>query len=138
MAVKTHLGYIGIGSNIDSGEKEITLALEFLEKNCDSVELSRIYKTPSVSGDGSEYYNAVARVVTNIEAIEFSQELKRWEISRGRRDREREIKIVPIDLDLVIYDDEVLRQRDFMQSYFTIGYQWLLSGADHAPSERIV
>lgn len=122
-----HIAYIGIGSNNADGQREIQLAGEFLAESLGKVEMSDVYTTPAISGDGSIYFNAVVCVVTDLDAEELNVRLKHWELCRGRDDAARVARRVPIDLDIVIFDGIVLRQRDFSQTYFQIGYQLLQS-----------
>lgn len=122
-----HTAYISIGSNIADGQREIQLARDSLAESLETVEMSDVYTTPAISGDGSIYFNAVACVVTDLDADELNVRLKHWELCRGRDDAARIARRVPIDLDIVIFDGVVLRQRDFSQTYFQIGYQSLQS-----------
>ncbi len=122
-----HRAYISIGSNIADGQNEIRLARDYMADCFGSVEMSDIYTTPAVSGDGSIYFNAVACVDTVLDVEELNVSLKRRECSRGRDEAARIARRVPIDLDIVIFDDVIIRPQDYKQMYFQIGYQSLQS-----------
>lgn len=123
MANRTLL--ISIGSNMADGEFRLTATFDFLRREFGYVEISPIYRTDSVSGDGSVYYNAVARVTTDREDSEVDASFKVWEISQGRNDEMRRLKLVPVDLDIVISGDKVIRPRDAGREYFQYGYRLL-------------
>ena len=48
--------------------------------------------------------------------------MKRWEREAGRIAHS---KSVPLDIDIVVFDGQVVRPRDFAQEYFKIGYRAL-------------
>ena len=43
----------------------------------------------------------------------------------GRDSEARERGDVPLDVDIVLFDAEIVRPRDFSQSFFRIGYESL-------------
>ena len=49
--------------------------------------------------------------------------LKQHEIAEGRTDEMRARKQVPIDIDIVIYDGEILRPNDYNQAFFQKGWK---------------
>lgn len=53
--------------------------------------------------------------------------LKDWESLQGRTRVSSEEGVVPIDLDLVIFDSRILRPKDFERHYFNKGYRELLA-----------
>ncbi|MDE6556548.1 MAG: hypothetical protein K2K55_06245, partial [Duncaniella sp.] len=56
--------------------------------------------------------------------------LKEFEAGQGRTHAETQDGIIPIDLDLVIWDFTIKRPKDFERHYFNRGYaQLLASGA---------
>ena len=51
--------------------------------------------------------------------------LKLYETTHGRTPACKLAGLVPIDLDIVMWNGEVVRQRDFNQDYFQIGWKQL-------------
>lgn len=90
---------------------------------------SHIYDTPECNGKGSVYANAVAAYSTteNIETVEAA--LKDYERECGRDDEARRRGYVPVDIDIVCLNGDVLRPRDFRQSFFAIGFARLSESA---------
>jgi 7,8-dihydro-6-hydroxymethylpterin-pyrophosphokinase len=53
--------------------------------------------------------------------------LKDWEAECGRTQVDTLEGIIPIDLDLVIWDEHIKRPKDFERHYFNLGYRELLA-----------
>ena len=53
--------------------------------------------------------------------------LKKWEADHGRTQMKTFEGVIPIDIDLVIWDSRILRPRDFERHYFNVGYRQLLA-----------
>lgn len=114
--------YVSLGSNVAEGKVEIEEAFRFLDGVLDDTAHSSIYVTAPLSGIGANYRNAVTFGWTDISAEELSKLFKEYERSRGRRPEDKEAGRVVVDLDLVIYGDKVLRERDASCDFFVKGY----------------
>lgn len=112
---------IGIGSNTPDGAAQVDAACRWLATTFADVRCSESYLTPGVGVRcaGMTYRNAVATARTPLSADEVTRMLKEYESSHGRVKGSKE---VTIDLDLVIYDDRLIRPVDFARSYFQQGY----------------
>lgn len=121
----THFIAIGIGSNTPNAQRHVDEACRWLAGTFTGVRCSESYLTDGV-GDrcrGMKYRNAVAVGHTGLTAEDVCRQLKEYEVTHGR---DRGVSEVPIDLDLVVYDDEVLRHSDFDRMYFLKGYRALI------------
>lgn len=114
---------LSVGSNCRYSE--VGKAMEWLGNILDSCRHSHEYLTPALQGYGDPYTNAVVAGVTSADYSEFETMLKRYERERGRDECARERGDVPIDIDIVIWDGEVVRPRDFRQDFFQTGYRAL-------------
>lgn len=47
---------------------------------------------------------------------------KQFEISLGRDAQARTRGDVPVDIDIVVFDGKIMRERDFESEFFRIGY----------------
>lgn len=113
---------ISVGSNIVDGESAVADAVRWLQ-DCLSVEaISSIYSTPPLSGQGSNYFNLVARGVSSYSLDDFKVLSKEYELRYGRDDNSRRLGVVPIDIDVVVYNNDVVRPRDYEAEYFKIGF----------------
>lgn len=111
---------IGIGSNI-SAEINIPAMLKFLSQDFEIVQVSNLIQTKAIGiTDQADYTNGAVRIRTQLSLTELSVYLKNLEDRMGR-DRNQE-KFGPrnIDLDILIWNDEVIDPdyytRDFLQN----------------------
>ncbi|WP_198263890.1 2-amino-4-hydroxy-6-hydroxymethyldihydropteridine diphosphokinase [sulfur-oxidizing endosymbiont of Gigantopelta aegis] len=125
-----HLVYVGIGSNIEQ-EKYIRLAVKYLQeyfsksvadKDCD-LKLSPVYKTQAIGFEGDDFFNLVASFNTTMSPIEVEKTLKEIEHQNGRRRNQEKFSARTLDIDLLLYDDEIIHQdgisvpRDEIEKY---------------------
>lgn len=120
----TYSAIISIGSNFGNREKNVRNAIEWLSSNDDVIIIKRsdIYETPEVYGNGSAYINAVAEIGTSLSLGLLTDRVKKFEISSGRNSECRDLGLVPIDIDIVVWNQEVIRPKDFSCDFFKIGY----------------
>ena len=102
--------YIGIGSNLGDSRSNCEKAIEKIGLLLDFklIKVSGFYLTEPVGSKGQEWYvNAVAAADTLMPAHDLMRNLLKIESDMGRIRKERwESRI--IDLDLLIYGDEVI------------------------------
>ena len=120
--------YLGLGSNHPQARRYLDSALSALRDAFGSVDVSESIVTDAVNGVDPPYTNAAARISTALEPEALNRELKAIEASLGRTRPavKTHPNIVEIDIDLVVYDGDVLRPRDFSAQYFAPLYQSLL------------
>lgn len=117
---------IGIGSNAPDREARMKEGIAQLHQFLNHVVTSEIYETVSISPrDASPFLNAVAGATTTLSRSALIDRLKEIERLAGRH--EAAPGIVTLDLDLVIFNGQIIRDRDFEQAYFNIGYRQLLA-----------
>ena len=104
----THDCIIGIGSNIDPGQN-IAAALFFLRQEHALIAVSSLIITSPIGiTDQPDFLNGAAKVVTEMELVDFQNYLK------GMEDRLKRDRTAPrygprtIDLDIVIWDGEII------------------------------
>jgi 2-amino-4-hydroxy-6-hydroxymethyldihydropteridine diphosphokinase len=108
--------YIGIGSNLGDALKNCRHAVESLSL-VEGIEITRVspfYKTEPVGIENQNLFiNAVAEIKTVLSARNLFQTIQNIEKDMGR---EIEVKGGPriIDLDLLFYGQEVIRDRDLL------------------------
>jgi 2-amino-4-hydroxy-6-hydroxymethyldihydropteridine diphosphokinase len=106
--------YVGLGSNVGDRVGMITRALACLACGPDIVlrETSPLYLTPAWGHqDQRDFLNAACRFDTHLGPRGLLERLKRIEAGLGRR---RRFKWGPreIDLDLLFYGEEIVREDD--------------------------
>jgi 2-amino-4-hydroxy-6-hydroxymethyldihydropteridine diphosphokinase len=110
---KHHLAYIGIGSNLGDRSQNARDAIRLLEDH-PSIRvkaLSHFYETEPLTLRGEKqnfYLNCVLKIETTMNPIQLFNVMQDVEKLLGRV---REIKWEPrtIDLDLLLFDDEIFR-----------------------------
>lgn len=119
------MGYhviLSIGSNCGNRLRNVSEATKWLSSLLDSCMVSDIYETPEIHGSGSLYMNAVLSGYTSYSPSELNMVLKQYEIRAGRDENCRSNGLVPMDIDIVIFDGEVIREADYQADFFKIGY----------------
>lgn len=104
--------YIGLGSNIGDRELKLLMAVAELGKLPGSrvTALSPFYETEPVGGVPQDnFYNAVARIATNLSPPALLDELKRIEVEVFRRKESVHWGPRSMDLDILLYGDQVLQ-----------------------------
>lgn len=87
------------------------------------MKASRVYSTRPLNNKGNDYANAVISgdCDDNYETINAS--LKRHEAECGRDEACKMSGNVPIDLDIVVWNGKVMREKDYNQDFFKIGWE---------------
>lgn len=111
-----------IGSDFGDREETVREAIIWLRSILADCRCSDVYETPPVGHVGSNYVNAVVIGYSDRSIEELDRLCKEYEISHGRDNVARRNKIVPVDIDIVMANDEVLRPKDFKCNFFRIGY----------------
>lgn len=116
---------IGLGSNCGSRETHLINALNFLAEISDSIYSSTHYESPALGGGKAHYLNAVAEIECSLLPDELNARLKEMEYGEGRDEQARMEGKVPIDADIVIAENSILRPKDFSRFFFRRGYEEL-------------
>lgn len=113
---------ISLGCNSSDKYIRVATALEWLKETFQEVRSSSMYTTAPICGIGDDYCNAVAicQCATECGPTYVTDMLKEYERTHGRTSH-----TVTIDLDLVMYNDDILRPKDFKREYFQRGFKEL-------------
>lgn len=114
---------LSLGSNCGDREKSLKKALKWLETIAEIEAVSSIYETPCAKTEGRNYMNAVVIAGFNGGPGELDPLLKEYEGKAGRDKECRERGEVPVDIDIVIADGVVVKEWDFNQRFFRIGFE---------------
>ncbi len=101
--------YISIGSNIDA-EKNIRLAVHALQDHYGKLILSSVYESEAVGFEGDNFLNLVAGVKTEEDVHTVVITLRRIEDENGRDRSGPRFSSRSVDLDLLLYDDLILKE----------------------------
>ena len=113
-----HTIVFGISSNAEDRETKIHDAIEEIKALIPDLKTSDAYSSPCYNDSGPEYLAVVAKGDTEISADRLEVFVKAFEWNLGR-DRDAESNgIVIIDIDIVVYDDEILKTVDYESTGF--------------------
>ncbi len=118
---------IGLGSNTPDREFQINQAIDHICGYLTKCSVSTVYESEAYNGKDAPYLNAVVHGLSPVGSAALIKFLKDWESLQGRTRVSSEEGVVPIDLDLVIFDSRILRPKDFERHYFNKGYRELLA-----------
>lgn len=101
--------YISIGSNIDA-EKNIRIAVNALKEHYGRLILSSVYESEAVGFEGDNFLNLVAGVNTDEDVHIVVDNLRKIEDENGRDRSGPRFSPRTVDLDLLLYDDLILKE----------------------------
>lgn len=112
-----HQCIICLGSNYEA-EKNINTALDRLENEFDIIEWGEAIYTPAEgAAKESTYLNRGAKLYTDKSAEEIKWLFKSIERLCGRTAESKKIGVMPLDIDLLIYDGEAIKPNDLTKAY---------------------
>lgn len=102
------IAYLSLGSNIDA-ERNLRSAVDALRSRFGALLLSPIYQTTAVGFDGDDFLNAAVRLETSLDPVALDAWLHALEDKHGRRRDVPRFSSRPLDIDLLLYDNLVLK-----------------------------
>lgn len=105
--------YIGLGSNLDAPRRQLESAIEALRQlpETDWLGVSPLYRSQPVGPqDQPDYVNAVAAIDTRLPPLQVLDALQAIEQQHGRRRDGERWGPRTLDLDVLLYGDEIIRQ----------------------------
>lgn len=108
---------IAIGTNVVADR--IWLVEVYLEQCFENVRFTNIIPTEPIGErfKGKQFFNAVMAGNTNMAMSEVEELLKRIEQLAGNTQDKRNMGVVEADIDLLMYDDVKLHEKDWQRSY---------------------
>ena len=87
---------------------------------------SSIYETVACGSIKSpNYLNAVVKIFTDTDHQELHDVLKTMEKTHGRTPESKLSGKIPLDIDIVVWNGEIIRPQDWKQDYFQTGLKEL-------------
>ena len=100
--------WLSLGSNIEP-VKHLRAALMVLHQRFGSFDESPTYRFPAVGFDGADFLNLAVGIDTDLEAAALNDWLHALEDRLGRRRDVPRFSSRTLDIDIVLYGDEVLK-----------------------------
>lgn len=108
---------ISIGSNFDS-DNNIISCRQLLDSYFERISYSEVCETaPYGKNYKHNFLNQLAIISTEKELSEIKSILKTIEKKLGRDTNDKETGLVKIDVDLVIWNQDILKPRDISRTY---------------------
>jgi 2-amino-4-hydroxy-6-hydroxymethyldihydropteridine diphosphokinase len=112
--------YLALGSNIDP-ETNLSQAIENLNLVLGVVAQSSIWQSPAVGFEGEDFLNAVVLIYTPISANTLKNEILRpIEALLGRVRKNEKFAPRTIDIDILLYRDEVMDEELWTQPHLAV------------------
>src|SRR3954470_8313521 len=98
--------YLGLGSNIDRA-KYITSGLNALADLFGELKISPVYESKSVGFNGSNFFNVVVGIYTELTIADLCEQLKKIEDQNDRVRTGPKFSPRTLDIDILTYGDFV-------------------------------
>lgn len=102
--------YLGLGSNIEP-EKNLSLAVHELRNKYGELKVSSVYRSAALGFEGDDFLNLVVGLRSDDGPTEICQEIERLHNVAGRSRGSQKWAARPLDIDLLLYNDEVIDER---------------------------
>jgi 2-amino-4-hydroxy-6-hydroxymethyldihydropteridine diphosphokinase len=102
------LALLSLGSN-EQPEHYLRAAVRALRARFGTATVSPVYRTPAVGFDGPDFLNCAAAITSDLEPQALSDWLHALEDRQGRRRDVPRFSSRTLDVDIVYFDDVVLR-----------------------------
>ncbi|WP_232359202.1 2-amino-4-hydroxy-6-hydroxymethyldihydropteridine diphosphokinase [Paraneptunicella aestuarii] len=113
--------FIGLGSNLEQPAEQLRSAIKDMsnipETNVQLVS-SFYLSRPMGPSDQPDYVNAVAELQTELDCHSLLHELQRIELQHGRVRKEQRWGARTLDLDILLYGDEVINEPDLIVPHY--------------------
>ena len=106
-----HQVFVSIGSNINP-KKNIKIAKGFLNNLFDCT-FSSLYESIAEGFEGNDFINCVVTFETDLILFELQRNLKQIELKMGRTESQKDMSNRIIDLDIILYGDQVIKEDNF-------------------------
>lgn len=100
--------YLSLGSNLEP-ENHLRAALVELRERFGEIIVSPTYRFPAIGFDGPAFLNLAVGIDTDLDAVPLNDWLHALEDRHGRRRDVPRYSDRTLDIDIVLYGDEVLR-----------------------------
>jgi 2-amino-4-hydroxy-6-hydroxymethyldihydropteridine diphosphokinase len=112
--------YLGLGSNIEP-EKHLPEAVDLLAQHLRVGDRSSVWESPPVGGPGPNFLNAVMLLFTHLEPDTLREQLLRpVEDALGRVRSSDPNAPRTIDLDILVFDGQVLEPEIWEQAHWSV------------------
>jgi 2-amino-4-hydroxy-6-hydroxymethyldihydropteridine diphosphokinase len=102
--------YLGLGSNVEP-EKNLRLAIRELKSRYGDLLVSSVYRSKAIGFDGADFLNLVVGMQSDSTPLDICHEIELIHNVAGRVRDSNKWGSRPLDIDLLLYDDQVISER---------------------------
>lgn len=114
-----HRVIVCLGSNVACKTANIRRALHLLASHYHVVGIGKEVESPDVTGRGEPYVNLTVECEVGSTIDELNAFLSSLENELGRIAESKSSGVMPLDADIVVWDETVISPRDYQAPYFT-------------------
>ena len=131
--------YVGIGSNLGDRQANILAALQRLRARAQILTVSAFYESEAAGGaQGPAYLNVAAALRTELDAQAFASFARDVELAVGRARGTRRLEARPIDLDLLVFDGQIVQPQLDARPYNAVPLAEIAPQLVDAPANGLV
>ena len=112
-----------IGSNTPGRGDIISTVISKLRIFMKNMRQSSVYECETHSGIGNTYFNTVVKCETSLTFDEIYDFTKAMEREMGRTPESKITGVMPLDIDIVLWNETVIHPQDFTLYHFRHGYE---------------
>lgn len=117
---------ISLGANTPDKKKRLDDAIVAIAQIAGIKAQTPIYETPAEGSTATlPYANALILIETEAEYDELRATFKQWEAQAGRTPESKAQGIIPLDVDIITWNDMVIKERDMEFNYMKKGLELL-------------
>lgn len=121
--VTSHTCLLCMGSNLDA-RLHLKNAEKALQRLFPEIEWGEIVETaPEKIDNGQPFLNRAARFRTSLGMADVRSILKQIERTNGRTPASKKEGRIPLDIDLLSYDQQVLKPEDWQKEYVRLAFR---------------
>ena len=113
-----HTAVLLLGSNVRQREAMLLQALRGIDTLGTRRSVSDVCLSDDISGLGSEYANITAVYTTEMPLNDFCTALSALECEAGRTPSSKYTGVMPLDIDVVMWDGRLVSPDDYARPYF--------------------
>lgn len=117
---------ICIGSNTANRQEIVAQTVARLGGLMSNMRQSSVYECESHSGIGDPYINTVIQGGTTLSYEQLHSFTKQLERDMGRTPQSKATGIMPLDIDIVLCNNQVIHPHDYELYHFRHGYEQIL------------
>ena len=117
---------ISLASNDKDKEQTLINIREKISQDVTILHQTSVYKTIAVgTSHPSEYANALLLIETEDDYDSLRNKFKKYEQQAGRTPLSKQQGIIPLDIDIISWNDVILKKQDLQYEYMKIGLDML-------------